>query len=353
MVAPDISDVVAREEQVEHLPRVRADVDGVTEKDDAVATLIVQLAQHRLQRGGIGVNVRDDPEFGRHTSVYSSTHRIRPSTDCLSPPFACACDEQARLVVEKPAWEAYFEGHAEVYDSASYTSRTSREVDFLLEELGVSPGASILDVCCGTGRHSVELAKRGYRVTDIDLAAGMLDRARAKAAATGVDVEFIRADATAFDLQRGYDGAICLCEAGIDCVAMGDDAVEQPLSVLRNIRSSLRAGARAMFTVASAIQHLRRVADSDVEAGEFDPVTMVESFAIAPQPGMPKVALRTRTFTPTDFSLLCRIAGLRVVAVWGGTTGNWGRRPLDLHEDEIMLVVERSRLNTSASRSKR
>ena len=80
---------------------------------------------------------------------------------------------------------------------------------------------------------------------------------------------------------------------------------------------------------------------------------MVEAFAIAPRPGMPEVALRTRTFTPTDFSLLCRIAGLRVVAVWGGTAGNWGRRSLDLDEHELMVVVERSRLKTSASRSNR
>jgi SAM-dependent methyltransferase len=58
-------------------------------------------------------------------------------------------------------------------------------VDFLLEELDLQPGGSVLDVGCGTGRHSIELAKRGYAATGLDLSSEMLARAAIAAKAAG------------------------------------------------------------------------------------------------------------------------------------------------------------------------
>jgi len=56
----------------------------------------------------------------------------------------------------------------------------------LIEEFALKPGAAILDVGCGTGRHSVELAKRGYKVTGIDLSAEMLKEALDDLACRGI-----------------------------------------------------------------------------------------------------------------------------------------------------------------------
>ena len=80
-------------------------------------------------------------------------------------------------MTEKNTWEAFFDAHAPVYEDNVFTKNTVREVDFLLEELSLQPGDSILDVGCGTGRHSIELAKRGYAVTGLDLSSEMLARA--------------------------------------------------------------------------------------------------------------------------------------------------------------------------------
>ena len=65
-------------------------------------------------------------------------------------------------------WEEFFRHEADQYDDEPFTQATEAEVAFLMEELSLAKGASILDVGCGTGRHSVALAREGFAVTGID-----------------------------------------------------------------------------------------------------------------------------------------------------------------------------------------
>lgn len=73
----------------------------------------------------------------------------------------------------KSEWETFFNGHAPKYMNEVFTKNTAEEVDFVIDELRLKPGAAILDVGCGTGRHAVALARKGYSVTGIDLSSAM------------------------------------------------------------------------------------------------------------------------------------------------------------------------------------
>lgn len=242
----------------------------------------------------------------------------------------------------KNTWEDFFEAHAPIYDENCFTKDTLREADFLVEELGLPAGAAILDVGCGTGRHSVELAKRGYAMTGLDLSAAMLAKGAEAADAAGVRVEWLQADATKFSLPAKFDAAICLCEGAFGLLGQQDDPIEQPLAILRNISRCLKPQAKAVFTVLNAANMIRKYQNEDVAAGRFDPMTLVERLEYPPREGLPPFPTRERAFVPTELVLLFRMAGMEMLNLWGGTAGNWGRRPLDLDEMEIMAVARKT-----------
>ena len=66
--------------------------------------------------------------------------------------------------MKKQWYEQLFENYGKKYDSESYTHGTVGECDFLEKELAFDKSLKILDVGCGTGRHAIELTKRGYMV---------------------------------------------------------------------------------------------------------------------------------------------------------------------------------------------
>lgn len=235
-------------------------------------------------------------------------------------------------------WADFFDDHAAVYDDNCFTKNTEAEIPFLLELLNLPSGAAILDVGCGTGRHAVPLAQRGFAVTGVDISAGMLAKARQRAEQACVQVDWREADARCFKVDKRFDAAICLCEGGFGLMSAGGDPIEQPLAILRNINAALKPDAPCVFTVLSALRLIRRHTPEGVAAGRFDPLTLTEVSEIAPPGWTGPNPMRERAFVGTELRLMFRAAGLEVQHLWGGTAGNWGRRPLDLDEYEIMVV---------------
>ncbi|MET7550920.1 class I SAM-dependent methyltransferase [Streptomyces sp. NPDC005500] len=87
---------------------------------------------------------------------------------------------------------------------------TEADVDFIERELELAPGSRILDVPCGSGRHTLGLAARGHRVTGIDLSQEAIAHARSTAANCGLDVRFVQADMRETPQDGSYDAAVCM-----------------------------------------------------------------------------------------------------------------------------------------------
>jgi ubiquinone/menaquinone biosynthesis C-methylase UbiE len=242
-------------------------------------------------------------------------------------------------------WEEFFDQHAPAYMDNVFTKNTAAEADFLIEELNLPKGSSILDVGCGTGRHSIELARRGYRMTGIDISSGMLAEAKEAAVKGGVEVEWIKSNAARFELEKLFDAALCLCEGAFGLLGSADDPVEHQLAILRNINRALKPKAKTIFTVLNGMMMIRKYSQKDVEEGKFDPKTMIATHSMEydSAEGKKSLIVRERWFVPPELVLMFRQTGFKVENIWGGTAGNWGRRKVDLDEMEIMIVAQKTK----------
>ena len=103
-------------------------------------------------------------------------------------------------------FETFFQGPAvDFWTRAIPPALTLADVDFLEKTFDVKQGARLLDVPCGNGRHSIELARRGYRVTGIDLSDEFLAAARAE-----LDADWRKGDMRELELESStFDGAFC------------------------------------------------------------------------------------------------------------------------------------------------
>jgi len=117
------------------------------------------------------------------------------------------------------------------------------EVDSIIRLTKIKKGAA-LDLCCGPGRCSIALAKRKFKVTGVDRTKYLLDRARSRARAAKVKIEFIQKDMRDFTRPDSFDLVINMY------TSFGYFAnPDEDLTVLRNIYTSLRKGGAFLIDV--------------------------------------------------------------------------------------------------------
>lgn len=104
-------------------------------------------------------------------------------------------------------------GYLKEYQDVLPEERTLTEVNFLELKLGLKKSAKILDCPCGHGRHSIELARRGYNVTGQDINSFFLEQARRSADQAGVSVRLIQGDMRQIPFRNEFDLALNLFTA--------------------------------------------------------------------------------------------------------------------------------------------
>ena len=132
-------------------------------------------------------------------------------------------------------YEDFFAGlNCEIWERAATTEWTQQEADFLVVTLNVKPGAALLDIPCGFGRHTLKLAKRGFSMTGIDISAEFVRKLREQVAAEQLPVQVIQGDLLTTNITSAFDGAYCLGNSFgyVDYEGMGV-FVEKVASVLK------------------------------------------------------------------------------------------------------------------------
>lgn len=242
-------------------------------------------------------------------------------------------------------WRAFFDGHAPAYMQNVFTHNTQAEVAFLVDVLRLPSGARILDLGCGTGRHSVALAGLGFRMVGVDLSRGMLRQAQHAADEARAQVAWIQADATRFVAREAFDAALCLCEGGFGLIGPGEDPAEHDAAIARNLALGLRPGGRLVLNATNGQRLLGLHGPEAIARGDFDPQTLTEWVTMEWKEGSEAhaVVVREHGHRPEELRRLFAASGFTVDHVGGGTAGAWGLRPVDPEEYEIMLIATRSK----------
>jgi SAM-dependent methyltransferase len=211
-------------------------------------------------------------------------------------------------------------------------------VDFYRAEAGRT-GSQVLELGCGTGHKLIPIASDGLSCVGLDLSLDMLAEARRKADASGVVVEWVQGDMTAFDLGRTFDFVFIAANSLLH-LHETDDLV----SCLRSVRRHLAPGGRFVFDVFNPSVRVLAQADgqrrpreslsfTDPERGRvrvevaesYDALAQVtrgtwhlstdseEDLLVAP--------LEIRSIFPQELPLLIQLGGLRLVDRFGDWSG--------------------------------
>jgi SAM-dependent methyltransferase len=138
--------------------------------------------------------------------------------------------------------DEFWESTAASMFSERIIAAAPQDVENLVALLGIEPrmqhpAARVLDLCCGVGRHSIELARLGFQVTGVDRTQAYLDRAAARAEEEGLAIEYVCADMRAFCREGAYDAVVNLYTA----FGYFED-IEEDRQVVRNVWRSLAPG---------------------------------------------------------------------------------------------------------------
>jgi SAM-dependent methyltransferase len=234
----------------------------------------------------------------------------------------------------------FFEALADHMGSAylrySFTKGTINEVSFLIDVLGLGPGARVLDVGCGPGRHALEFARRGFDVVGVDISETFVALGNEASASESLSARFVRGDARALTFSNEFDAVISLCQGGFGLVGRSSDGAADDI-VLGGMVRALRVGGRLALSAFSAYFQLQHLEASD----SFDAATGVnhECTEVKDQHGRAVAAdLWTTCFTPRELRLLVERVGLRLENLWSVTPGDYGPHEPTIDRPEFLVV---------------
>lgn len=249
----------------------------------------------------------------------------------------------------KQWYESLFENYGRKYDQEVFTQGTLGECDFLEQEIRHDKTVRILDIGCGTGRHAIEMARRGYAVTGVDLSESQLRRAQEKAREQNVQADFRRADARTLEFRNEFDLTIMLCEGAFPLM----ETDEMNYQILANAYAALKPGGKFIFTTLNGLFPLfHSVKDflaSKAQEGSaaysgntFDLMTFREKNVTVFEDDLghkKELACDERYYIPSEITWLLSSLKFKNIAIHGATLGAYSRQDQLTTEDFEMLVM--------------
>ena len=201
---------------------------------------------------------------------------------------------------------------------------TQSEAEFVIDAMGLQPGAQVLDIGCGYGRHAMELAARGFHVVGLDLSTPLLVRGGEEAMRRGLEINFVRGDMRELDFDAQFDGAYCM----FSTFGYFDDETNK--KTVSNIARALKPGGRVMIEILNrdyVIADLPTrvwwegegcVVLEEVELNYFSSRIQVNRSVVFDDGRQLEQEISVRAYSLHEVGKLMHAAGFRVLEVSGG-----------------------------------
>ena len=247
----------------------------------------------------------------------------------------------------KQWYEQLFENYGEKYDQESFVHGTLGECDFIEAEIGHDKSIQILDIGCGTGRHTIELTERGYTVRGVDLSQAQINRAMEKSKARGLRIDFSVADSRSLAFDAEFDLVIMICEGGFPLM----ETDEMNYQILNNAAKALRSNGKLIFTTLNGLfplfHSVKDFINSGAEKGQsaentFDLMTFRDHSVYETEDDSGKklsLSCNERYYVPSEISWLIKSVGFTRVDIYAAKLGQFSRSDALTTEDYEMLVI--------------
>ncbi|MFT3699113.1 MAG: methyltransferase domain-containing protein [Kofleriaceae bacterium] len=201
---------------------------------------------------------------------------------------------------------------------------TQAEAEFVLEAMQLAPGAQVLDVGCGYGRHAMELAARGIHMVGLDLSTPLLVRGGEEAHRRGLTINFVRGDMRELDFENQFDAAYSL----FSTFGYFDDETNK--KTLQNIARALKPNGKVLIEILNRdylIQDLPTrvwwegdgcVVLEEVELNYFSSRIQVNRSVVFDDGRQLEQEISVRAYSLHEVGKLMHAAGFRVLEVSGG-----------------------------------
>jgi len=230
-----------------------------------------------------------------------------------------------------------------VYQPLEAPEKVRREVDFIVKALNLPAGAKVLDLCCGQGRHSLELARRGFQVVGVDLSEALLYAARKRAESEGLTVTFLQCDMREIDFKDEFDAVINMFTSFGYLESEAEDE-----KVLGKVAQALKSGGKFLLDVVNRDRLVRdfqgrewHAADEGwlvLEERTFDHLSgrMETRWICVARDGVRYERLSSvRLYTASELRTMLERAGLEVTNLFGDYDGS----PYSWDSQRLIIVA--------------
>jgi len=241
-------------------------------------------------------------------------------------------------------WENFFHGVAlDFWRAVVSNEQTRAEADFILKRLQLSAGAKVLDVPCGNGRLSIELARRGFQLTGVDIASEFIAEAKLKSSADGVPIDLHERDMRDLPWTGEFDGAFCFGNS----FGYLDDEADSDFLIA--VSRTLKPGSRFVIDAPAVAEcvlpnfqpnhmiELAGIAVSIEHSYDHEQGRMFNDFTFTQNGIEDKRPSSQRIYTYHQLTELLREAGCEIVAAYSSLSED----PFKLGAHRLLLVSEK------------